>query len=299
MRPTFIGIGPARCGTTSVYHYLKQHPQVFMSPVKETHFFAYQVSEPDFLHNRAILDEPVRSLEAYEMLFKDADTAKAAGEISPCYFWWDGVPAAIRRTIPAAVIFCILRNPVDRAYSSYRMHVDNGTEIRSFEQVVSAELDSPSKYPLAAENYFIRIGFYARHLTRYVEQFGRRGVKICFYDDLERSASRFMRELFSFIGVDPNVVVNTSARFNTLGVRRVEQRFRKHGLGPLSRRLRSLIPEQLYHLVYRGYSAAATGAAALPPMSPEMRERLRDVYAADIAALQVLTGRDLSPWLQA
>jgi hypothetical protein len=165
--------------------------------------------------------------------------------------------------------------------------------------LTTGQRSAASKYPLAAENYFIRIGFYARHLTRYVEQFGRRGVKICFYDDLERSASRFMRELFSFIGVDPNVVVNTSARFNTLGVRRVEQRFRKHGLGPLSRRLRSLIPEQLYHLVYRGYSAAATGAAALPPMSPEMRERLRDVYAADIAALQVLTGRDLSPWLQA
>jgi len=299
MRPTFIGIGPARCGTTSVYYYLKQHPQVFMSPVKETHFFAYDVSKADFSAGRAILHEPVRLLEDYEQLFKDADTASAVGEISPNYFWWAGVPTAIHRSLPEARVFCILRNPVDRAYSSYRMHVDDGTETRSFRQVVRAELDSPSEYPLAAENYYVRIGFYAHHLARYVELFGQQRLNVCFYDDLERSAARFMRALFGFIGVDPDLVVDTSSRYNTLGVRKLEQGLQIRGLKRLFKRFRSLIPERMYRLIYRGYSASVTAAVPVPPMPRELRERLRDAYAADIQALQSLTGRDLSRWLSA
>jgi hypothetical protein len=179
------------------------------------------------------------------------------------------------------------------------MHVDDGTETRSFRQVVHAELDSPSEYPLAAENYYVRIGLYAYHLARYIELFGQRQLSICFYDDLERSAAKFMRELFNFIGVNPDFAVDTSSRFNTLGVRKLEQRPQTRGLKRLFKRLRSLIPERLYYLIYRGYSASVAETLPVPPMPRDILERLRDAYAADIQALQTLTGRDLSHWLRA
>ena len=298
MKPTFIGIGPPRCGTTSVYHYLKQHPQVFMSPVKETHFFAYQILEKDILAGRAILHDPVTSVQQYEALFRGAGTARAIGEISPGYLWRAGVAEAIHGALPDARLFCILRNPIDRAYSAYRAHVADGQESRSFEQVVREETDSPSKYPLGGTNYHIRIGMYAFHLEPYRKLFREAQLKICFYEDLESSAEHFMRELFAFIGVDPELVVDTSSRFNTMGGRQLERRLQSSGLGWVSRRLRKLIPRRLYYFLYRGYSAAVTGIPGAATIRRETREQMRDAYAADIAALQSLTGRDLSNWLK-
>jgi len=299
MNPTFIGVGPARCGTTSVYHYLKQHPQVFMSAKKEMNFFSYQRGRSEIDAGRADLHDPVTSWGEYQELFGHAGAARAAGEISPSYFWWPGVAEGIHRTLPEARIFCILRNPIDRAYSSYRMHVDNGGETRTFDQVVKDELKTPTQYPWAAGNYYVRIGFYARHLAPFVALFRPHKLKICFYDDLESSPARFMRELFEFIGVDPDFVVDTSSRFNTLGVRRMEQALQARRLGGLLKQIRRVVPQALYHRMYRSYSASAAARHRVPPMPAEIRARLIDAYAEDLRALEQLSGRDLSQWLRA
>jgi len=297
VNPTFIGIGPARCGTTSVYYYLRQHPQIFMSPIKEPHYFTYQAAPADFGAGRLILNHPVKSRAQYDDLFKKSGGAAATGEISPSYFWGAGVADAIHAALPEVRLFCILRDPAERAYSAYRHYFSRGTEMRSLEQALSQELESPTEFPRAATNYYVRAGYYARQLAPYLERFGRQQLKILFYEDLEASASQFMRELFDFIGVDPDFPVDTSSRFNTSSMHTTERGIRALGVWRAWKQLRRLVPQRLYYWLYRGYSASLTAAVPVPSMPTELRGRLIDAYAADIRALQALTGRDLSRWL--
>lgn len=297
MKPTFIGIGAGRCGTTSVYYYLRQHPHVQMSPRKEAHFFSYVAAKADFEAGRAFIKDPVRTWQEYQHLFGDPRTATAAGEISPSYLWWPGAAEAIHKYCPDARLFCILRNPVDRAYSAYLGHSEKGEEKRSLTEVIQAELDTPSTYPLVATNYYVRIGFYARELQPYLELFGRQ-LKILFYDDLEASSTEFMRGLFEFIGVDPDFRVDTSSRFNTHGVRSLEQRFGSTGLKGFMGVVKRFLPRRLYYFAYRHYSTSLSAASRPPAMPADLRGRLQRAYAADIHELEALTGRDLSSWLK-
>lgn len=297
MNPSFIGIGAARCGTTSVYYYLRQHPQVFMSPVKETHFFTYQAAQAEFDAGRLIVNNPVKSPAHYEELFSKSGSASAAGEISPSYFWGKGVAEAIHSALPAARIFCILRDPADRVYSAYRHYVSRGAEKRTLEQVISQELENPTEYPRAATNYYVRVGYYTRQLAPFISLFDQTRLKILFYEDLESSAPHFMRDLFSFIGVDPEFVIDTSSRFNTSSMHGAERGIRALGVTRIWKRLRGLVPRRLYYWIYRGYSSSLSAAAPVPRMSPELRALLIHAYTADIRALEDLTGRDLSRWL--
>jgi hypothetical protein len=118
MMPTFLIAGPARCGTTSVYQYLRQHPQVFMSRIKETNFFAYLALKAELESGRAQLETPVRSMEEYTSQFSAAGNARARGEASTWYLRAPGTACQIAEHIPAVKLIFILRNPAERAYSA-------------------------------------------------------------------------------------------------------------------------------------------------------------------------------------
>jgi len=124
MLPNFIMIGAAKAGTTALYWYLAEHPQVFMSPMKETNYFAYGLDEQGHL----LYGDPelhrfrVQSWSEYEALFTGAGDAAAIGEVSPIYLECPQAAARIRQRLPGARIVCGLREPVDRAYSDFRDH---------------------------------------------------------------------------------------------------------------------------------------------------------------------------------
>ena len=115
--PNFIIIGAAKAGTTALYWYLAEHPDVFMSPVKETFYFAYGVDAAGKLlyGDPAVHRFPVKTLSAYEALFARANGALAIGEASPIYLECPQAAERIRAVIPDARLICSLRHPVDRA----------------------------------------------------------------------------------------------------------------------------------------------------------------------------------------
>ena len=109
--PSFVIIGAAKAGTTALYWYLADHPQVFMSPVKETNYFAYGLDdEGNPLYGDPDLHRfPVQTSAAYEELFSGAGEALAVGEASPIYLECPQSAARIRETLPEARIICGLR----------------------------------------------------------------------------------------------------------------------------------------------------------------------------------------------
>lgn len=140
--PTFLVIGAAKAGTTSLYHYLGQHPQVFMSPVKEPGFFALEGHPLDF---RGPGDEWLRqatttTLEAYQKLFEGVRDEPAVGEASVLYLHHHAAPEAIARYVPDVKLVAVLRDPVERAYSAFLYQTRNGREpLADFEEALRAE----------------------------------------------------------------------------------------------------------------------------------------------------------------
>lgn len=129
--PNFLIIGAAKSGTSSLYRYLMEHPQVFMSPVKEPNFFALEGEQIDFSNPamaEQVLPKLATDLDAYRTLFQDVQHEQAIGEASSWYLHSTRAPVRIRRHIPEAKLIAILRNPAQRAYSGYRMNVRDGWE---------------------------------------------------------------------------------------------------------------------------------------------------------------------------
>src|SRR6188508_1581564 len=122
--PNFFIVGAPKAGTTSLYYYLKRHPEVFMSPIKEPNFFAYEETIKQNLYHK---EKGVGTLEEYKDLFAEANGRhKAIGEASVSYLFYPPVPERIKQMVPDAKIIISLRNPVDRALSHYYMEYKLG-----------------------------------------------------------------------------------------------------------------------------------------------------------------------------
>ena len=115
--PSLIIIGAPRCGTTSLHAYLGQHPDVYMSPLKETNFFLFDQKKPAFAgpDGESINRDSIYRLEDYRKQFVPRTTEKAAGEASPRYLGSTGTAARIHAFLPDVKLIAILRNPVKRA----------------------------------------------------------------------------------------------------------------------------------------------------------------------------------------
>jgi len=310
--PNFFLAGAPKAGTTSIYHYLDQHPGIFMSAIKEPHYFAEEIREEnmDPATRRAIAGES-RELRAYlagEMrekrfggivpewndyvrLFANARRQTALGEASVCYLWSPTAPARIAEKLPQAKILLMLRNPVDRAYSQY-LHGLSGGAIRwSFREHVNRNLRHASTQ-ISVHYPFLEFGLYAEQLARYRERFNG-NVWVGFYDDFKERPAQVLQEIFRFLGVAPaftpameqrHLVMQTPRSWvvgwlRRSGLWRMAAEVTPPGLRPYFRR--SLMREP-----------------GIQPMQSADRRYLVDYYREDVTALAAMTGRDLNAWLQ-
>src|SRR5207248_2049594 len=211
--PNFLIIGAPKCGTTSLYHYLKQHPQVFMTIPKEPTFFGNEGTDGLFNgphdEDRAYHSRVITNMKDYTALFDYATGEKALGEASIYYLYLTKAPEQIKKYVPNASMFAVLRNPADRAYSSYLHVVRQAREPRSF---VDSLLQEPERIrkkwnPLW---HFKAMGFYYEQVKRYFDMFGREQVQVYVYEDLRRDPLPLIKQVFEIVGVDRSYVPDTS-----------------------------------------------------------------------------------------
>ena len=188
--PNFIIIGAARAGTTSLYAYLSQHPQIFMSPIKETRFFAYEGPDTKtFLGRPNPNIFPITTLEEYRALFEPAKSELAIGEASPIYLESPVAAQRIKQLLPEAKILAILRNPADRAFSDYLLALRYG------------RADWKVEDAFGEDEHYVQVGFYYGKLKRYFDLFPREQIKICLHADFSRDAISVMQDIFEYLGV--------------------------------------------------------------------------------------------------
>lgn len=290
--PTFLIIGIEKSGTTSIYNYLKQHHQVYMSPIKETNFL-----ERDWEESQIEKKAKIITFEAYCNLFKDATDEIAIGEASPNYlFHYKTSSQRIDRYVPNVKMIAILRDPVQRAYSDYLMHIRDAI---NFGKVKS--LYEQAKFS-SHSSFTIRKGFYYEPVKYFFEKFGRQRVKIYLYDDLCQDSIALMQDIYRFIGVDDSFVADTSQKAQTAAIPKnilLNRLIKKKN--PLRSAIASVIKgfttqEMREHIRGQIDRLNSTGKESIP-LTPEEKQILQELYREDILKLQDLLQRDLSAWL--
>ena len=298
MMPTFLIIGAMKSGTTALYDLVAQHPEVYVTPVKEPNFFAFAESPPDFngpldTSKRGINRTSITNSEAYRALYDDAEPSQERGEASHTTLYWPDGARNVERFVPDARLVAILRNPIDRAYSEYMHFVRDGDEpVNDFEEALDAE---PHRIEAGwAFGRYVDRGRYAEQLQRFKERFANDQLHVILHEDLICYWYGDHRDVFAFIGVDPSFELDVERRVNASGVPRSRVVHRLlTSLQPIREALTPVLPETVVDWANRLKNANLDK----PGMKPQTRDRLRRTVEPEIRALEPMIGRDLSGWL--
>ena len=291
--PNFLVLGAGKAGTSSLYHYLRQHPEVYMSAVKEPRFFAIE-GGPPFAGPGAkrANREAVWTLPDYEALFEGVRGESAVGEASPMYLYTPGAAQRIRKRLPGVKMVVILRDPAERAFSSYLMNVHAGYERLSLPEAV--EQEERRRRENWAWGSYVTEGLYHRHLTRYFDLFDREQVRVFRFERFRRDPLGVCRDVFRFLEVDEDFEPDTSVRLQTTGLPRhrwLSMVMDRHN--PVKDMLRSLAPEAVRRRIWR----LRAWNMEKPPLDEAQRRALGAYFRDDTERLQELLADDFSDWL--
>ena len=214
--PNFLIIGAAKSGTSALYYYLKQHPDVFMPAQKELRYFS-SIDNPENDGPNVYKQNSITSLEAYLHQFDQVTTETAIGEVSPQYLYYPKTASRIKSALPDVKLVVILRNPIERAYSSFLHAVrDWHEDSSSFKEALQKEEDRIKRnWPMLF--HYVNAGFYSTQLNRYFDSFKREQIKIILYDDFYQAPYDVISNLFLFLEVENNFKPDISFRPNRSG----------------------------------------------------------------------------------
>jgi hypothetical protein len=291
IKPNFLIVGAAKCGTTSLHRYLSQHPQIFMPEWKELSLFIDDPFGP--LHR-------VPSAAVYYRLFEKAAGFPARGEASTAYLYNPASPRLIRSALKDPRIVIILRDPVAMSYSLYHHEYrKEGETIDRFEDALAVEpnrMKDPGFqgrcFGWHANYYYFHRGLYTPQVKRYLERFGPARVCILLFEELKHSPLATVRTLYRFLGVDDAFVPELKI-YNKAGELLNVPRFWSDGglfLKTAQYALKGNVFRKMPHLLRNLIRPR------LPKMRPKTARRLRRRFRPDIEALEKLIERDLSRW---
>ncbi|SJN57337.1 Sulfotransferase domain protein [Vibrio ruber DSM 16370] len=297
MKIDFIVVGAAKSGTTSLFYYLNNHPDIFIPDVKECRFFSkldknFKGLGAEYYSNEGITDD-----NDYRNLFAGNED-KVCGDISNDYLYYSTRSIEnIKKYVGTQVkIIIILRNPVERAFSSYMHHIREGWETLSFREALDHEEQR------LADNWgwtyhFKRAGLYSQSVKEYIDNFDN--VKIYTYEDL-RNLDWLLNDICSFLNVDENVInVSSVEKFNESG--RPRSKFIhdfSNGRGIFANIIKPivkyLIPKSLINKAKRKISNVNLIRESI---KSEDKNYLIYYYKNDIHKLETIIRKDLSNWL--
>jgi len=289
--PNFLIIGAMKSGTTALYYYLEQHPQIYMSPVKEPDFFCFE-------GEKNLDGNPVTDIDTYRALFKSVSGERAIGEASHCYLHEPRAVERIKHYVPEARLIAILRNPVDRAYSHFLHMVRNGTEpLTDFGQALREE--SGVRRKRNPQNYIGR-GLYYLQLKRYFDRFEHDQIRVYLYEDLSDKPIDTLQDAFRFLEVNDSFVPDVSLKRNVSGYPKykiLDEVLRRPNF--IKQGLKFFLPARLRWRLSTTFDKLKTrNLVSPPPLQPEVRRQLIKIYREDVLKLQELICRDLTGWLE-
>jgi hypothetical protein len=282
--PTFLIIGAAKAGTTSLHHYLQQHPDIQLPDEKEPQFFSGPPNGIPYPMPR------IASIEAYEKLFDPS--ARARGEASPSYTNHPrrkGVPERIRDLVPDVKLIYLVRDPVDRTVSHYMHAVSNGRERRSLPEALADMADPCCPYTCPSR--------YASQLELYLRVFPEMQMLVIDQLDLLNDRRAILASIFKFLGVDDTFVSpqfedelyrSSERRHYPAGYARLVARTVTPALRWAPLRMRGAIRSSVERLLFP--------TAERPKLEQGLRSQLEELLAPEVERLRASTGRSFDSW---
>ena len=311
--PNFFVAGAAKCGTTALYHILEQHPEIYLSPIKEPNHFCTDIKPGEFseeyqLHEKRknlnlekFLAGPMKEkhfdyfvthAKQYELLFKNVKNEKAIGEMSNSYLFSEVAAQNIKLKIPDAKIIIMLRNPVERIFSHYLAHLRDGKTYLPFMQEIQKDFSKPVKGWWKSHCYF-EMGLYYEQVKRYFDVFDHSQIKITWFEDFESNFQQTAKEIFIFLGVNPNIPVSSDEKYNEAREPKNKRFIYFISKTGIKKPLFGLIPESLKPKIKKSFFKRQVKIK----FPEEERNYLKAFYKNDILLLQKLSSKDLSSWL--
>ena len=297
--PNFLILGTAKAATSSLYVYLKQHPDIYLSSITELNFFAHEGRDLRFRGPRDLeyiwSDSLVATYEDYCGQFENVAGETAVGEVSTHNLYSEQAPALIKHYLPNVKMIAMLRHPTDRAFSAFAHMVRDGREeTDDFRTALTRE---PARIRNNWEPlwHYKSMGFYGAQLSRYLDAFDRDQIRVYIYDDFMAQPLAVMQDIYRFVGVDAAFVPDMSEKYNVSTIAR-SRRLQDMMMGKSRVRsaLRSLVPasarSRIRDFIVQHNSRRLRLAA-------EARRELTNDYKDDIGLLGSLLGRDLSHWV--
>lgn len=294
-KPDFIIAGAPKCGTTAMWRYLGAHPDVFMAPRKDLHYFGQDL---------AWQHAPRPSEAEYLAHFADAGEALRVGEASVWYLYSARAAEEMCAFNPDMRVVLGLRDPVDAVYSLHAQLLRNrlgDEDISDFAEALAAEPDRlegrrlPKGTPLPSALYYRQAVRFGTQVARYQAVLGPDQVHVVLLEDWRQAPEQTWQGLCAFLELDPHHqpdfrVVNTNKAVRSEGLRSL---IRRTPAG-----LKDAIPLGARAKLRKSLRSLNAKKAQRAPMDPDLAAQLRREFRPEVEHLAALIDRDLGHWMQ-
>lgn len=301
--PNLFIVGEPKSGTTSLYYHLKDHPEIFMSEVKEPKFFCTDFIQECKQHESRFFKKnyvPFSTPDAYADLFRTWTTESYGGEASTSYLRSSVAAQNIHAANPDAKIIIMVREPVDMLHSLHSQYLVTRNEtIEDFEDALQAETDRREGKRIPRISYLPPSFFhysewvkFAEHIKRFTNLFPQKNIKIILHDDFKKNTADIYKDVLQFLGVDSDFKPdfahkNVNKKIRSMPVRILIDFVRKYNVPKM------IIPKKLYRRLGKKVYRLATVEQQRKPLPEELRRALMKKYKPDVEKLGALLGRDV------
>jgi len=297
--PNLLIVGEPKSGTSSLHVYLEQHPDIFMTKSKESHYFDKDLHrESDSFHKRK-LSFRCRTKSRYLSYFRNTEGYKVRGESTPTYMVSKSAARLIRKFNPDMKIIMILREPVDLLYSFHSQLLFNQDEdIEDFEEALKAEAARKKSWKGIPDTavtptflFYSEFAKYAEQIKRYQALFPKGQIMILLFDELVKDTPSVIKRVYRFLGVDPGFVpnrkvVNPNQRIKYKSLHRLFFRLK-------TSRLKNFMPLFIRKLIIPNVVKITGEVAKRPKLDPRVKKRLQKKFIGEVKKAGKLIGKDL------
>ena len=290
MKVDFFIVGAPKAGTTSLYHYLNQHPSIEMSRIKEPNFFSStSIKESGTYYNSTIVD----NYEDYHLLFNSKNKGVLFGEASVSYLFYNDVANKIKKYNPASRIIIVLRNPIERAFSHYLMDYRLGLVTQRFENIVNSFQENIGNKNYLYQQY-IQSGKYSEQVLSYINKFRRDHVLIIDYNKFTQDKHKIVKDIYSFLEVDADYSADLTINYNKFMISsyRIVNWF--YSIRFIRKIIAFLLPDSCISYIKNQFFIFDFK----PDMSLHTREKLKNIFREDIIKLSNILNKDFTKWLK-
>ncbi|MBD3209144.1 sulfotransferase [Candidatus Woesearchaeota archaeon] len=299
-KPSLFIVGAPKCGTTTLYDLLSQHPDVFMTVPKEPmHFCKDFIRESDWFWGKKKYF-PYRDRSRYWELFSEWSDEKVAGEASTVYLYSKVAAKRIRHFNPEARIIIMLREPVSFIESLYLHNRREAGEVRSLREALDLEPKrkwnhrlAPSRIRFPSYSFYREFANFPEQVRRFTAVFPREQILFITLDELKSSPENVLERVCRFVGVSPSRTSASPASSNTRRLPK-SQALRKVLESPLVWQLpKMVLPRKWYDKLKDVYRGAAYTLPSRSVMESDLVESLRKEFKPVVRELSKITAKDL------